>query len=263
MSRFRFIENGICCDVYYDKNRSNGQCALFLYGFPATIGSNSLTDILVNKGYMVLHPHYYGTYDSSGDFSPDSAFLTVKNIVDIVHRSTVINLKTDKPINLPTNISVCIGYSFGAFVLRHTIQYLCGSNNHLKSILLVSPVMSNNPDNAYWWVNEDGEEQLNYVCKTRPFTYRIKDRNRWEIDYVNDTSGSFYKGEDNIENVLWLYGKDDSIMIEEKLLNRYLPATKNCFSLKATVDIVGVPEGEHGINSLITETTKAHILKIV
>ena len=104
MSRFRFIEKGLCCDVYYNKKKNIDKCALFLYGFPATIGSNNLTEVLVDRGYTVLHPHYYGTYDSMGDFSPQSAFETVKTIVEIVKDSLVKNLKSTLMYKLPNTI---------------------------------------------------------------------------------------------------------------------------------------------------------------
>lgn len=251
MSRFRFIEKGLCCDVYYNKNKNNNKCALFLYGFPATIGSNELTEFLVDRGYTVLHPHYYGTYDSIGDFSPQSAYKTVEVINEIVKNSLVKNLKKNTVYKLPNKISICIGYSFGAYVLRHTIQYL----NELEEVLLFSPVMSNNPENKLCWVNENGEEHFNYVMRTRPFTYRIKDKEAWMREYVNDLQEEKRIGVNSIKNVLWLYGKNDDAMIENEIKEKYLDSTKDCISNTANVAIFCVDEGSHGINTLMNDET--------
>ncbi|MBD5145620.1 MAG: hypothetical protein HDT21_06925 [Ruminococcus sp.] len=251
MSRFRFIEKGLCCDVYYNKKRNIDKCALFLYGFPATIGSNSLTEVLVDRGYTVLHPHYYGTYDSIGDFSPQSAFETVKTIVDIVKNSLVKNLKSGSMYKLPNTISICVGYSFGAYVLRHSVQYL----KDLEEVLLFSPVMSNNPTNKLCWVNENGQKHLNYVINTRPFTYRIKDKDTWIKNYVNDIYVEKKLEENNIKNVLWFYGKNDDAMIENQIKEKYLVSTKECLSLNANVAIYCIDDGDHGINTLINNET--------
>lgn len=251
MSRFRFIEKGLCCDVYYNKKKNIHKCALFLYGFPATIGSNDLTELLVDRGYTVLHPHYYGTYDSTGDFSPQSAFETVKTIVEIVNGSLVRNLKSNAMYKLPDIITICIGYSFGAYVLRNTVQYL----KDLEEVFLFSPVMSNNPTNKLCWVNENGLEHLNYVMRTRPFTYRIKDKAIWMERYVNDVYTERKHEINDIKNVLWFYGKNDDAMIEYKIKEKYLEATKECISGNANVAIYCVDDGDHGINTLIKDET--------
>ena len=251
MSRFRFIEKGLCCDVYYNKKKNIDKCALFLYGFPATIGSNNLTEVLVGRGYTVLHPHYYGTYDSMGDFSPQSAFETVKTIVEIVKDSLVKNLKSTLMYKLPNTISICIGYSFGAYVLRHTVQYL----KDLEEVLLFSPVMSNSPTNKLCWVNENGQEHLNYVISTRPFTYRIKDKDAWMKSYVNDVYVEKKLEVNNVKNVLWFYGKNDDAMIDHQIKEKYLVSTKECLSFNANVAIYCVDDGDHGINTLINNET--------
>lgn len=252
MSRFRFIEKGLCCDVYYNKKKNINKCALFLYGFPATIGSNNLTELLVDKGYTVLHPHYYGTYDSIGDFTPQSSFETVKIITDIVSNSLVRNLKSNSVYKLPDKISICIGYSFGAYVLRHTVQYL----KDLEQVFLVSPVMSNNPSNKLCWVNENGQEHLNYVMRTRPFTYRIKDKAAWMKYYVNDMFVDNNPNvNNNIKNVLWFYGKNDDAMLELKIKEKYVYSTQECISCNADVLLYCVDDGDHGINTLINNKT--------
>lgn len=258
MSRFRFIEDGLCCDVFYDKRKNNDECALFLYGFPATVGSNKLTDVLVEMGYTVLQPHYLGTYDSKGDFTPQSAFDTVKKIETVVNKSLVKNLKNNTMYKLPNRISVCIGYSFGAYVMRHTITYL----KNVKNLILVSPVMSNNISNSLCWVNEDGLTHLNYVLRTRPFTYRITNKGDWMDKYVNDVVFENIPS-DKVETVLWLYGRNDPAMDEVKLKESYIMATRNCLATNAQVMIYPVDEGDHSINSLITEQSQNIIYSIL
>jgi len=259
MKRYRFIENGLCCDVYYNKEYSNNQCALFLYGFPATIGSNDMTELLVEKGYTVLHPHYFGTYDSEGDFTPSSAYKTVEAIYKIVKNGQVRNLKNNTMLKLPNRITVCIAYSFGAFVLKHTVKHL----DEVKTVLLVSPVMSNNKRNVLCWVNEYGAEHLNYVVRTRPFTYRIKDTTEWYSEYVNDNFEQNDSLDNSVENILWLYGKRDPAMMEELLTEKYDMASKQTLSKSAKCTILCVENGDHGINSLLTNTSREVLNSLV
>lgn len=258
MKRFRFIEKGLCCDVYYSKEMDINACALFLYGFPATIGENSLTNLLVEKGYTVLHPHYYGTYDSDGDFTPQAAFMTVKNINEIV-KTMVRDLKRNVMVRIPDKITVCVGYSFGAYVLKHSIEQL----NDLKTIMLFSPVMSTNACNDSCWYIENGLEHLNYVIRTRPFTYRIKKMTQWMEYYVNDHDLVNTKTKEAIEHVLWVYGNLDEDMIANKLKSTYIQATKKYLSKSAIAEIVCVENGNHSINSLINENTIRKIEEIL
>ena len=259
MKRYRFIEDGLCCDVYYNKEYSNNKCALFLYGFPATIGSNDMTELLVEKGYTVLHPHYYGTYDSEGDFTPSAAYKTVEAINRIVKNGQVRNLKNNTVSRLPNVITVCVAYSFGAFVLKHTIKHL----NAVKTVLLVSPVMSNNKRNALCWVNEYGAEHLGYVVRTRPFTYRIKDTTEWYSEYVNDDYEQSDCLENSVENILWLYGKRDPAIVEELLTEKYTMASGQTLSRSAKCDILCVENGNHGINSLLINESKELLSNLV
>lgn len=255
MNRFRIIEDGLCCDVFYDKSRTNNEVALFLYGFPATIGENELTVKLVERGYMVLQPHYYGTYDSKGDFTPETAFKTVESIVNIARKSLVKNLKNNSMMHIPPNISLCIGYSFGAFVLRHSMDYLMD----VDKVILVSPVMSNNPNNELCWANENALEHLQYVMRTRPYTYRITNIDAWMRQYVNDEKREKTSRDNNVRKVFWLYGKDDEAIVSRKIDDSYIFATQNFIGKYADAKIVAVENGGHGINTLINEETMMHI----
>jgi len=259
LKRFRFIEHGLCCDVFYRKDVTNGKCALFLYGFPATLGSNSLTEILVNSGYTVLHPHYYGTYDSSGDFTPLSAYRTVEVIGNIVDNGNVLDLKSNKQIQIPTTIDICVAYSFGAFVLKHTLKYM----NKVRAILLFSPVMSNNINNKTCWVNIDGQEHLDYVIRTRPYTYRINDLSIWKDQYVNDNVDHVDKLSSSVVKVAWFYGRNDPAIEEELLINKYLMATKNCISETADIEFVCIENGGHEINTLLNEKARSIIQSLL
>ena len=69
MKRDRIIIDGICIDVMHS-GQTCERSALYLYGFPGSIGVNALTEKLVASGTMVLQPHFPGTYDSSGKFDP-------------------------------------------------------------------------------------------------------------------------------------------------------------------------------------------------
>lgn len=249
MNRFRIIEKGLCCDVYYDKSLKEHKLALFLYGFPATIGENELTGELVKRGYMVLQPHYYGTYDSEGDFTPDSAFRSVNSIIDITRKSVVTNLKSNQITTIPQKISLCIGYSFGAYVLRHSLNQLIDVEN----VLLFSPVMSNCPQNQLCWANENALEHLQYVLRTRPYTYRIKDTSMWINKYVNDEMASCSLQNYNVKKVAWIIGSKDDTIIKPVIIDRHEKVAHDLINPNAESKLIIVENGAHGINSLVND----------
>lgn len=251
MKRFRFIENELCCDVYYNKEKNNKKTVIFFYGFPATIGSNILTEFLTNNGYTVLHPHYYGSYDSALDFSPTNCCLTVKTILSIVAKGKVINLKTNQYYNLPQEIEMCVGYSFGAYVLRKSINYL----ENIQSILLISPVPVSDMKNSNCWVDEPGDEHLQYVMNTRPYTYRIKNLSDWEEKYINDHN-ELKKHNNKIKNVLWIYGEEDSSIINSQIVRKYVISSKEYFSESANTKLLAIQEGSHSIDTLINSESE-------
>ena len=259
MKRFRFIEDGLCCDVFYSKEKSVNACALFLYGFPATIGPNQLTEYLVEKGYTVLQPHYYGTYDSIGEFTPASAVTTVEAINRIIKKGEVINLKTEKTISIPNRITICIGYSFGAYVLKHSRGFF----NDLETILLFSPIMSNNENNDTFWTSEDGLDNLNYVIRTRPFTYRIKNNESWLESYVKDPNIEPTSMIDSVKSVLWVYGSKDDEIIPSLIYEKYKVITQKYLGKSAKSTLICVDNGEHKIATLLTIAVKEYLDKIL
>src|SRR5579859_2393516 len=102
MTRFRFEYKGIIVDVCEPKSGNTEHAAIFLYGFPATISENAATDLLLSCGLTVLQPHYPGTYDSKGHFSPQSAIDMVSELVEALSCGQVYDLKNDSVRAIPT-----------------------------------------------------------------------------------------------------------------------------------------------------------------
>src|SRR5829696_8715070 len=135
MKRFRISVKGIMSDVFLPKV-SSSKSALYYYGFPATIGSNELTDLLVLNDVGVIQPHYPGTYDSDGAFTPKNAIKMSKNICEGLNKK-IVNLKTGKPVTL-SKVKIIFANSFGCFIALKSIKYF----PELEYLFLFAPAIT-------------------------------------------------------------------------------------------------------------------------
>ncbi len=90
--KFRFIENGLAGDLFYpDPSRkiTAKSAGLYLFGLPSFIGQNEVTYALTANGVISCQPHYLGTFDSEGQFSPQSVIETCIKVQEIFDSGSV------------------------------------------------------------------------------------------------------------------------------------------------------------------------------
>src|SRR5262245_22220190 len=63
--------------------------AINLPGLPSRIHATPLVPLLLETGYSVFQPQYYGTYDSAGRFDPYVAYRTVLDAVEVIRTGKV------------------------------------------------------------------------------------------------------------------------------------------------------------------------------
>ena len=116
MKRFRIIENGLCIELYRPvvPNRDE-RLAVYFYGFPGSSGKTEPVVKLVDAGYTVIQPHYRGTYDSTGEFSPSTAMGTLREIADIIQKGVLVEIKNGSKVHIPTKNSLCCGSQLWMF----------------------------------------------------------------------------------------------------------------------------------------------------
>lgn len=175
--KFRTIENQLAVDFFYPESTGSSTvgAALFLYGLPSFIGQNEVTYAAVKAGMVSVHPHYYGTYDSGGLFSPDSVVETCKTVQSMFSRGWVHPLAKKEAFQLPKLLS-CVGHSFGCLAALRAAQSL----PDLRKIVLLAPTVHYRKTNPDYGNTADGFAILNSIATSHRHTYRLSSADAWQ-----------------------------------------------------------------------------------
>jgi dienelactone hydrolase len=234
----------LVADVYApEKARAT---ALFLPGFPATLGENEVTRALVNNGLTVVCPHYRGTYDSGGRFTPLTAVQTVKQISSAVRQGLILDTKRNTRAPIPPAIVVAVGYSFGAYVLLHAARSL----TDLQRVWLFSPALTYGPAPLDSGFQEEGIGFLDYVRRSRPRTYRLGKEEEWRRFYEGDFNaapGRPSRAEVTVESY---FGQKDSSFDAAVLGKNHDPIVRQFFPHARSIKLHQITDGSHGIDTL-------------
>lgn len=222
MKKFRFIDDGLAGDIFYPESDSGitvRTAGLFLYGFPAFVGPNSITKALVSSGILAVQPHYFGTYDSGGLHSPISIVDTCRATQTLFDKGYVTQSKDSKPYKLPESLEVCVAHSFGCMIALRAVQYLTS----LKLLVLMAPAVHYNRTNPNFGLNEDGMDQLESVKRSHPHTYRLAPSTEWEdLLTGKDPLPSFIQQHPTLQEVVAVVGEKDKYF-DVSALEKSLP----------------------------------------
>ncbi len=248
MKRFRFLVSDQMCDVYEpDAPTALGRCAVYLLGMPATLGATPITDQLVKAGYHVLQPHYPGTYDSAGFFSPTKSIEAIQHLIGAATSAPVIDLKSQKSKSLPSRLDVCVGQSFGAFVALR----VAASTKSIEDLLLFSPAITYGQGATSCGFLEDGPSFISYVRRSRPLTYRLGSDRSWNdlYDGLLDTPAS--RGVDGgLRRIVGVVGTEDELFALDQLTSRFDSLVRAHVNPVATTSLEVVTGGGHSTDSL-------------
>jgi hypothetical protein len=251
MGRFLFKHNGIMSDVYEPEGGLAEHAAILLYGFPATISENAATDLLVSSGFSVFQPHYPGTYDSEGLFTPQSAVEVIPNLLEALSHGEVRDLKKNSIRAVPRKVVVCIGYSFGCMISLRGIPYLTS----LHSLLLLAPAISygHAPIPSGW--NETGPSFLDYLRRSRPFTYRLGETHSWHEFYNGALNYPTGESPESLHTIVGVAGAKDGSFNHAVLQQNFAPVVQRYAGSHPDIKLLTVEDGNHSLNSLITDKT--------
>lgn len=183
MKRARFISEGLAADVYSDGEfERTSEAGIYVYGFPGSTGPNPLTRFFTVRGVTMVQPHYFGTYDSAGLFSPGSAITSIDQVADVLSRGGTEDVKAHAPLDLPRNVTTLVGHSFGAFAALRAAKHI----STLNTLILMGPAITFGKGTLGCGVHEDGEWQVSYVRRSRPYTYRLSSDDEWFAMYRGD-----------------------------------------------------------------------------
>lgn len=101
MQKARTRQNGLTCLVFWPSGNSFNRTALFFDGMPYVPSITPMTEYLVNRDYGVIQPQYFGTFDSDGNLTPDSAVETVFEVARQITETHGITIGTSQSSLLP------------------------------------------------------------------------------------------------------------------------------------------------------------------
>jgi len=252
MKRHRFIENGLNCEVYIPKQNNKNRSAIFLYGFPGSVGANITTDLLIKNGYTVFMPNYYGTYDSNGTHTPISALQTLTDLSNAISKGEFKDIKSQNHITIPINVELVAASSFGCFIALRSLNVF----QDVNSLLLIAPAITFcNSGANFCGLLEDGIENIEYVIRSRPYTYRIGDRNDWlklfSGQYDIPVSNTFH----SLKNIIGIVGDNDSTFDLQRLNAKFKSLIQKIINSDAQIQLETVSGGSHSAESLLTIQT--------
>lgn len=246
MKKFRFIDGGLAGDVFLP-DRQASAAGIFLFGFPAFIGPNEVTRAFVDNGLISFQPHYFGTYDSDGQFSPTSIVDTCRRSQEFFDRGSVAQTKNNEPFKLNQQIEICVGHSFGGLVALRAAHSL----HNLKVLVLMGPTLHYSRSNPDFGNNADGMKSLGYVRLANPRTYRLAPDSDWQTLMSGREPLPPATQHPTLREVIAVVGEHDSYVD--------IPAFQQSFHLLVAAycgpsvqhSIVVVPNGGHTLDYLV------------
>lgn len=255
MPRYRFFTSqDICVEVVEPHGDSKGN-ALILLGMPATIGETAITATLTSHGWTTLQPHYHGTYDSGGLFSPASAADTVRSVTRAVEAGEVIDVKSNQTRNIAPAVSLVVGYSFGAHVAFRTLAEF----NDLKAVLLLSPAIAYGDGSTGF--SSEGVDFLDYLSRSRPYTYRLADKSEWQRFYSGLDNSFPAKADSTAEpiTIMAYVGSKDESIDADRLAVGLTALVADVLGVGTTCSVKVVQGAGHSSGDLLTDQIRSEI----
>lgn len=143
-----------------------GDKGLVVYaaGLPQYVQKHhSFVSQILEAGYSLCVPRYYGTWESSGEFSVKESIKTLRETLDFVKAGQCKELFADKVITWNTSKIILLGYSFGA------LPAIRCNTDDIYGTILVCPFLSSKFQSG----GENINDSLDFLKKGYPNVYRF------------------------------------------------------------------------------------------
>lgn len=245
MGRFRYFTDDHQCVEVFEGPHADSPLALVLLGMPATIGESELSNFLNELGFTVLQPHYSGTYDSDGQFTPKTAISSIISCLGSIQLGEVLDVKSGQNRKIPRKITCLIGYSFGAHIAFHVIPEVTP-----KTLLLISPAISYGSDDTGF--KSEGVSFYGYMQKSRPKTYRMGPISDWHSLFSAQLN-TFPKATNLSLKIVTVVGAGDPSIDRVKLEQGLRNLTEYNLPGSSTLETIVAPQGAHSIRSILAD----------
>lgn len=247
--KFRFIDQGLAGDVFYPTAAgcSPTGSGLFLYGLPAFIGQNEVTYSLIKANLVSIQPHYVGTYDSAGAYSPASVLETCKLTQALCSNGGVRQTTKNNAFFALPPLRIAVGHSFGSLAVLRAARVL----TTVTQIVLLAPTVHYRKKDPDYGNRADGFAILQSIRQAHPYTYRLAPDSEWdELMSGNDPLPEAVD-HPTLRSVTAIVGDEDPYLSWEPL-EATLPSVVRAYcGMRASLKIVRVPKAGHVLADLV------------
>lgn len=181
MQKARTRRNGLACLGFWPNGREFSKTALFFDGMPYVPTITPMTEYLVDRGYGVIQPQYIGTFDSDGQFTPQSAVDTVFEVDRQLKDSPWYNYRNETEFRVSGEVDVAVAHSYGTNVLFSAL--LRGFRPRI--MILKSPFFLFGSNAGEAGQRGDFSGHVRQMIGALPLTFRFGSNEEWFDYFVN------------------------------------------------------------------------------
>lgn len=241
--RDRFFLDDMAVDVVAPSHAVPAVSAVYLYGLPGTVGVNRVSRVLSERGWLVLHPHYPGTYDSGGRFTPEAALTTLAVVARAVGRS-VASVRDGADIAIPP-ITLVVGHSFGCFVALRSIACV----RTAAALVLLGPAIAFAPGPDGCGLRREMTDHYSFVLRSHPHTYRLAPRSAFDALYSGKLDALSADAPASLRSVVGIVGATDPAFDIALFADRFDPVVRKTLSGRFDCTLTVVEAG-HDVDDL-------------
>lgn len=158
---FRLQEDGLLIGAYFGGGNTN---VVFCSGLPQYASNyNPFIQDLVSLGCNVFVPRYAGTWESDGDFTPQTSLESIAKTIELAKRGSALEtFGQSQKTWAPSLRTVLIGFSYGA------MPALANSRLADKTVLLMPFVTAADGDSS----TADMKQTLEFLTRGYKNVYR-------------------------------------------------------------------------------------------
>lgn len=250
MKAVKLKQETYAAELFLPVGATNKSC-LFAPGFPYSLVANDAIAWMTEHGYTVLFPQPPGSYDSNGNYTPMNHVRLLSQAAEDMFEGRLTHAKSGASLPALPRPDGIIAHSFGTV---SAADYAAGASP--RWALLFAPILGYSSSAPDFGVREDLATQIDYVARSRPFTFRLGDR----AEIMNQSlSGQGRQAtEDHGVNVIGVVGEDDDTFDVRVLAGDWGSLVQQRIGPRATARLHIVQGAGHGITELLTtEVTEA------
>lgn len=263
MNKARVRINGLASLVYWEDEVGFDQTALVVPGLPYETSESPFVQLLAPASFGVIQPQYMGTFDSEGEFSPESAVETLLRFQDVLrNNSELYDLRAERSFRVGNQINVLVAHSFGTYAAIGAI--LQGLRTPIA--IMCSPMFEFGSRCQDVGIKVDMERHVRHISNALPLTFRLKSQEVWHDFFT--TREKFHPEREEVTcphrtKLLIIAGDSDpslDVKRSQQYVKGFISHYSHCLEL---ADYLVVNGGNHDLLSLLNSNVVKAVKRVL